>query len=52
MRNIDQEIVNFISSISDLWKDEALDGDETEKIANLVLGELNFQNGNLDKEVE
>lgn len=45
-RSIDQEIECFITSINDLWKDEALDGDETEEIANKVLAELNRENGN------
>ena len=50
-RNIDQEVENFINSISDLWTSdkfgkEALDGDETEEIANKVLAELDEVNGN------
>ena len=50
-RNIDKEIENFINSISDLWTSdkfdkEALDGDETEEIANIVLAELDERNGN------
>jgi len=45
-RNIYQEIENFINSIGDLWKEEALDGDETEEIANRVLAELDEVNGN------
>lgn len=45
-RNIDQEVEDFISSIGDLWKEEALDGDETEEIANKVLTELDERNGN------
>ncbi len=45
-RNIDQEIEKFISSIGDLWKEEALDGDETEEIASKVLAELDEVNGN------
>jgi hypothetical protein len=49
MRTIDKEIENFIISICDLWKDEALDGDETEEISNRILAELNFQNGNEGK---
>jgi hypothetical protein len=45
-RNIDQEIENFINSIGDLWKDEPLDGDETEEISQTILAELNQVNGN------
>lgn len=45
-RNIDKEIEDFINSIQDMWKDEALDGDETEKIANRILAELDNANGN------
>ena len=44
--NIDQEIENFIKSIEHLWEDEPLDGDETEEIANMILAELNYVNGN------
>ena len=51
-RSIDQEVENFIKSISDLWTgkefdEEALDGDETEEIANKVLVELDTINGNV-----
>jgi hypothetical protein len=46
MRNIDQEIENFINSISDLWKDEPLDGDQTQEIAEKLLSDLNYPNGN------
>ena len=45
-RNIDKEIENFINSIGDMWKEEALDGDETEEIANRVPAELDEVNGN------
>ena len=50
-RSIDQEIENFISSISNLWTsdefdNEPLDGDETQEIADRVLAELNEVNGN------
>lgn len=45
-RNIDKEIENFINSICDMWNEEALDGDETEEIANRVLAELDEVNGN------
>jgi len=45
-RNIDEEIEDFINSITDLWEDESLDGDETEEIANKILTELNSMNGN------
>ena len=39
---IDQEIENFIKSISHLWDKEPLDGDATEGIANKILNELNY----------
>lgn len=47
MRNIDQEIENFINSICDLWKDEPLDGDETSKIGGKITAELDHLNGNV-----
>lgn len=43
---IDQEIENFIKSISHLWEKEPLDGDATEKITNKILSELDFINAN------
>lgn len=46
-RNIDKEIEDFIHSISDMWKEEALDGDETEEIAKKVLAQLDGINGNV-----
>ena len=45
-RNIDQEVEDFINSISDMWNEEPLDGDETEEIANRILAELDNVNGN------
>ena len=45
-RNIDKEIESFVNSISDMWKDEALDGDETKEISDKVLSELDHINGN------
>jgi hypothetical protein len=45
-RNIDGEVSDFIKSISDTWKVESLDGDETQEIADKVLSELDFVNGN------
>ena len=45
-RGIDEEIEDFIKSISDLCEDEPLDGDETEDIANKILAGLNQRNGN------
>ena len=45
-RNIDQEIETFIKSVSDLWKTEPLDGDQTQSIATRILAELDAQNGN------
>jgi len=41
-RNIDKEVEDFIKSISDLWVDEALDGDETEEISVSAAGWVNF----------
>ena len=45
-RNIDKEVEDFVNSIQDMWKDEALDGDETEEIANKILAELDEINAN------
>ena len=45
-RSIDEEVEDFIESVSDLWLGEALDGDETEEIANKILKELDQINGN------
>ena len=45
-QNIETEIHQFIYSIRDLWKDEPLDGDETESIAQQVLQALDIENGN------
>jgi len=45
-RDIDEEIEDFVNSLSDLWGDEPLDGDETEEIASKILAELNQRNGN------
>jgi len=45
-RNIDKEIETFVLSIQDMWKEEPLDGDETEEITNKVLAELDQANGN------
>ncbi len=45
-RSIDEEVEDFVESVSDLWLEEALDGDETEEIANKVLAKLNEVNGN------
>ena len=46
MRSIDQEIETFVVSIRDLWRNEPLDGDDTERISNKVLAELDYINGN------
>ena len=48
MQNIDKEIEDFIKSIRHLWKDEPLDGDETQGMADRVLAELDFANGNTE----
>lgn len=45
-RNVDEEVEDFIESVSDLWLEEALDGDETEEIANKILRVLDKVNGN------
>ena len=45
-RNVDEEVEAFIESINDLWVEEALDGDETEEIANKILSVLDKVNGN------
>jgi hypothetical protein len=45
-RNVDEEVEAFIESISDLWVEEALDGDETEEIAHKILQKLDQMNGN------
>ena len=49
-RNIELEIGKFINSISDLWKDEALDCDDCQEIADIVKTELDWQNGNISKD--
>ena len=46
MKDINKQIKAFVKSIDYLWTIEALDGDETEEIANKVLAELNKCNGN------
>ena len=38
----------FDALVKDMWKDEPLDGDETEDISNMVLAELDNVNGNLE----
>ncbi len=52
MRNIEKEIKQFINSIQDLWKEESLDGDETEKISKAVLQELDCINANIPVAIE
>jgi len=44
--NLRIEVSRFVDSIAYLWKDEPLDGDDTAKIAQMVLTELNERNGN------
>lgn len=44
--NLREKVNQFVDSIAYLWKDEPLDGDETAKIANMVLAELDRRNGN------
>jgi len=44
--NLRLEVSRLVDSLAHLWKDEPLDGDETAKIAQMVLTELNERNGN------
>ncbi len=44
--NLRMEVSRFADSIAYLWKNEPLDGDETAKIAQMVLTELDERNGN------
>jgi hypothetical protein len=44
--NLRIEVSRFVDSIAYLWKDEPLDGDDTAKIAQMVLTELDKRNGN------
>jgi hypothetical protein len=44
--NLTAKVNQFVDSIAYLWKDEPLDGDQTAKIANMVLAELDRRNGN------
>jgi len=44
--NLRIKVSQFVDSIAYLWKDEPLDGDDTAKIAQMVLTELNERNGN------
>ncbi|MFH1227291.1 MAG: hypothetical protein V1701_05235 [Planctomycetota bacterium] len=44
------KIEKFVKSISFLWKNEALDGDETEEISKKILAELDLVNGNITKQ--
>ena len=46
-RDINKEIGIFLKSIEDLWKEEALDGDETEEIAKEILRRLDSINANV-----
>ena len=45
-QDITKQINKFVKSITFLWEEEALDGDETEEIGKLVTLELDIQNGN------
>ena len=45
-RNIDKEIEDFVNGISDMWKFEPLDGDETNEISQRILSELDAVNAN------
>lgn len=47
MRNIINEINEFIESIEDLWDDGPLDGDSTETIASIIQLRLDKINGNI-----
>ena len=44
--NLREKVNQFVDSIVYLWKNEPLDGDETAKIASMVLAELARRNGN------
>jgi len=44
--NLRIEVSRFVDSIAYLWKDEPLDGDDTAKIAQMVLTELDKRNVN------
>lgn len=43
---IETAIHEFIASISNIWGNEPLDGDETQEIADMVLEKLDDENGN------
>ena len=45
---LQKRIDKFIKSIESYWKNEPLDGDETAKIAKMVLKSLDEANGKLD----
>ncbi len=45
-RNVDEEVEDCVESVSDLWVEEPLDGDETEEVANKILQKLDQMNGN------
>jgi len=44
--NLRLEVSQLVDSLAHLWKYEPLDGDETAKIADMVLAELDERNGN------
>jgi len=44
--NLRLEVSQLVDSLAHLWKDEPLNGDETAKIADMVLAELDERNGN------
>ena len=48
IEKVREKVVNFADDIKFLWTDEPLDGDETRDIAEMILGELDVRNGNLD----
>lgn len=48
MTKIEKKIHKAINSLSFLWQDEALNGDETTILSDFFRLELDFANGNLD----
>ena len=44
---VESAIEEFVKKISNIWKDEPLDGDETESIAFQILDNLDRRNGNI-----
>lgn len=47
LARLEEEIRRFVERLSWLWGQEPLDGDHTEEISRLVLGQLDERNGNV-----